>query len=197
MNKNLLTKKYFKKGFSLVEIIITTAILTGVLSLIGLFQSDIFSMNNLINDGLNDQYEAKQLLKSFTAELRNATTSANGDYALSQAGTSTLIFYTNVDNEEDIEKVSYLLDGTDFKKFVIKPISGNIYDENNKILIKEVKNVEPEIIFKYYDSVSDGSFTATPLSEPINIPDIRLIKIKLQTGSDFETRVAPRNLKNN
>ena len=65
MRKNLLTKKYFKKGFSLIEIMITTAILTGVLSLIGLFQSDIFSTNNLINDGLSEQYETKQLLKSF------------------------------------------------------------------------------------------------------------------------------------
>jgi len=195
MRKNLLTKKYFKKGFSLIEIMITTAILTGVLSLMGLFQSDIFSTNNLINDGLSEQYETKQLLKSFNLELRNATTSPGGDYPLAQAGTSTLIFYTNVDNEEDIEKVSYLLDGTDFKKFVINPTEGNIYDENNKVLIKEVKNIEPGIIFKYYDSVSDGSFAATPLNEPINIPDIRLIKIKLQTGSEFETLVAPRNLK--
>lgn len=197
MRKNLLIKKYFKKGFSLIEIIITIAILTGVLSLIGLFQSDIFSMNNLINDGLNNQYETKQLLKSFNLELRTATTSPNGDYPLAQAGTSTLIFYANIDNEEDIEKVSYLFDGTDFKKFVIKPTEGNIYDENNKVLLKEVENVEQGVIFKYYDSISDGSFAATPLSEPINILDIRLIKLKLQIGSDFETRVAPRNLKNN
>jgi hypothetical protein len=116
---------------------------------------------------------------------------------LAQAGTSTLIFYTNFDNEEDIEKVSYVLEGTNLKKFVIKTTGGNSYDENNKILIKEVKSVEPEIIFNYYGAGLDGSFPGAVLAEPINIQEVRLIKIKIQSGSDFETRVAPRNLKNN
>jgi prepilin-type N-terminal cleavage/methylation domain-containing protein len=197
MKKNLATKKHLEKGFSLIEIMISVAILTLILSLVGLFQTDVFSMNNLIGSGLNDQYNNKQFVKAFVFELRNATTSPAGDYPLVQAGTSTLVFYSNIDNDNDIEKVSYYLDGAIFKKVAIKPTGENIYSDDNKILIKEIQNVQPEDVFAFYASSTDGTFAQSSMSEPINLQDVRLIKMKLQTSSTIETRVAPRNLKNN
>lgn len=195
MKKNLFTKKDLKTGFTLIEVMISVAIMTLVFGLIGLFQSDIFSMNNLISGGLNSQYDKKQFVKAFVFELRNATTSPAGDYPLAQAGTSTLVFYSSADN--DVEKISYVLDGTNFKKFIIKPTDGNIYNDENKILVKEIQNIESTNIFEFYASSTDGSFVRTSMSEPINLQDVRLIKIKLQTDSETETQVAPRNLKNN
>ena len=43
MKKNLSTKKYLEKGFSLIEIMISVAILTLLFSLVGIFQTDVFS----------------------------------------------------------------------------------------------------------------------------------------------------------
>jgi len=197
MKKNLLTKKYLEKGFSLIEITISVAVLTLILSLVGLFQTDVFSMNNLIGSGLSDQYNNKQFVKAFVFELRNATTSPVGDYPLVQVGTSTLVFYSNIDNESDIEKISYYLDGASFKKVVIKPVGENVYSDDNKVLIKEIQNVQSGNIFEFYASSTDGTFARSPMSEPINLHDVRLVKMKLQTTSVIETRVAPRNLKNN
>ncbi len=197
MKKNLFTKKYLEKGFSLIEMMISVAVLTLILSVIGLFQTDVLSMNNLVSSGLNDKYYNKQFLKAFVFEVRNATTSQARDYPLAQVGTSSLIFYSNVDDENDIEKVSYYLDGTSFKKTAIKPTAENVYNDENKILVKEIENIESASIFEFYASSTEGSFVRTPMSEPINLFEVRLIKIKLQTASVIETQVAPRNLKNN
>jgi prepilin-type N-terminal cleavage/methylation domain-containing protein len=203
MKKNLFIKKHLKKGFTLIEIMISVAIMTVIMGVVGLFQADIFSMNSSISEGLNSQSANRALIKDFVFELRNATTSQAGDYPLAAAGTSSVVFYSNIDGESDIEKVSYVLDGSDFKKFVIKPTSENIYSEENKILVKEVLNVRPTDtespadIFQYYASSTDGSFDRAPMSEPIVLNEVRLVKMKLQTNPSIETQVAPRNLKNN
>jgi prepilin-type N-terminal cleavage/methylation domain-containing protein len=203
MKKKLFIKKKLEKGFSLIEIIITVAILTLITGTIGLFQSNIFSINSVINQNLNKQSIGRAFVKDFVFELRNATTSQTGDYPLVFAGTNTIIFYSNYDKENDIEKIHYVLDGLDFKKFVIKPDEQNVYSDENKILVKEVANIElgdmesPENIFEFYASSTNGSFDRISMSQPINLLEVRLIKIKLPTNPKIEIQVAPRNLKNN
>ena len=97
----------FIKGYTLPEIIITITILTVVIGAIGAFQSNIFSLSRVIQTGINNQYEAKKIIKPFANEVRGAVSSQNGSYAIEEVGTSTFIFFSNIDGDQKIEKVRY------------------------------------------------------------------------------------------
>ncbi len=197
----------FTKGYTLPEIVITVTILTVIVGAIGAFQSNIFSLNRVIQTGINNQYEAKKIIKPFVNEVRGAVSSQGGAYPIEQAGTSTLIFYSNIDEDQKIERVRYFLDGNIFKKGVIKPEGdSNYYDLNNEQISQVVHSVLSENIFEYYDSNYYGSTSTIPLIFPINPSDVRLIKITLKIDNDpykdpapmiAQTQVSIRNLKDN
>lgn len=197
----------FIKGYTLPEIIITITILTVVIGAIGAFQSNIFSLSRVIQTGINNQYEAKKIIKPFANEVRGAVSSQNGSYAIEEVGTSTFIFYSNIDGDQKIEKVRYFLDGNIFKKGVIKPEGDSTnYDSNNEQIIQVVHNVLPENIFEYYNSNYYNLASTTPLSFPVNPAEVRLVKITLKIDNDpykepgpmiAQTQVSIRNLKDN
>jgi prepilin-type N-terminal cleavage/methylation domain-containing protein len=195
------------KGFTLPEILITVAILTLVIGAIGAFQANIFSINRVIQAGINSQYEVKKILRPFTNEVRGATSSDNGSYALAEVGTTTFIFYSNVDADSKIERVRYFLDGQIFKKGITKS-SGEpaSYNQDNEQIVQVVHDVVAGNIFEYYDSNYDGTASSSALSFPVNPSEVRLVKINIQIDSDpnkepspifVETQVSIRNLKDN
>ena len=103
------------------------------------------------------------------------------------------------------EKVRYFLAGTTLQKGVIKPTgSPLIYNSINEKISTFVNNVISTSIFDYYDENYDG--TTAPLSFPVNVSDIRLVKITVMVEQDpnrsptpmvFSTQVSIRNLKDN
>ena len=202
-----MTKLKFTKGYSILEVMITVAILTLIIGAIGIFQSDIFSLNRLIQIGLNNQYEAKNIIRPFTGEVREAVSSAQGSYALVETGTSSFIFYSDIDNDLRVEKIRYFLDGNTFKKGIIEPNSDSfIYDQNTEQIIQVVHNVVSDNIFEYFDSSYDGTASTSALIFPVNPSDVRLVKVRLQIYNDsnkglesmlVETQVSIRNLKDN
>jgi prepilin-type N-terminal cleavage/methylation domain-containing protein len=202
--KKILSKNK-KYGFTLVEILIAVFIFTIIGIAVVKFQIDIFSLNKLTSTNLVAQQNARQTLKDFTAEVRSMSPSNAGAYYIDQASTSSLTFYTNIDNDSDTEKVRYFLSGTTFKKGVIHPI-GNTYSQGNEVVKESVHGIAngTTSIFSYYDNSYDG--TSTPLNQPINISSIRLIKINLLIDEDtlkspgplyMTTQVSIRNLKDN
>jgi prepilin-type N-terminal cleavage/methylation domain-containing protein len=202
--KKILSKNK-KQGFTLVEILIATFILTLIGIAVVKFQIDIFSLNKMSSSNLVAQESARQIFKNFTSEVRSMSPSNAGAYYIDQAATSSLTFYTNIDNDSDTEKVRYFLSGTTFKKGVINP-TGNTYNPGNetiKELAHGITNATTSI-FSYYDNGYDG--TSAPLSQPVNTSATKLIKINLIIDEDttklppplyMTTQVSIRNLKDN
>lgn len=206
MQKNLF-KKNSQSGISVVEIIIAIFIF----SLIGLaavsFQLDVFSLNRISGDNIVAQEDARRVLKILSKEIRSMSPSSLGAYPILQAGTSSLIFYTNIDNDSLQERVRYFLTDNTLKKGTIKPV-GNplVYDEDNEKITEIVHNVISTTtpIFSYYDTNYDGLSPA--LIQPVDSLLVRLIKIDLIIDDDpsklpatlyMTTQVSIRNLKDN
>jgi hypothetical protein len=200
-------KNNFTKGYSLPELIISVAILTMIIGVVGAFQADVFSLNRVIQTGINNQYEAKKIIKPFANEVRGAVSSDNGTYAIEIASSSSFVFYGNIDSDSKIERVRYFLDGEKFKKGVTKPEGDPLsYDLSNEQITQAVNNVISDNVFEYYDSNYDGTASTSALTFPINPVDVRLIKIRLQIDDDLnrdpgpivvETSASIRNLKDN
>lgn len=202
------TVKTKEKGFSLVEIIFAVAILTMILVAVANFQLDIFRLNDLIQGTLFSQNEARKILRPFANEVRGASQSSSGSYAIEEAATSTFTFYSDTNSDGVKERIRYFLDGSDFKKGIIVP-TGNpyTYDEDDEEIIEVIHNVQAtSTIFTYYDENYAGTASSTPLSDPVPIIQIRLVRIDLVVDDDLDeppapiwltTQVSIRNLKTN
>lgn len=191
----------------MIEILVGIGIFTMIGIAIYTFQRDVFSLNRVIVSNLSVQDEVRRTLKVMSAEIRTASPSSLGAYALTQTATSSFTFYSNIDGDSLKEKVRYFLDGTTIKKGVIKPSGSPLtYNPANEVvtdLIHDLANAATST-FTYYDEDYDG--TSPPLAEPIDISAVRLVKITLVIDKDpaalpapmtLTTQVSIRNLKDN
>lgn len=197
----------FKKGFSLIEILVVVAIFGLIMISVSKFSADVFSLGGTVRDSLSSAQDARALLKTIAREIRMASSANNGSFTIDSASTSTFSFYSDIDDDGNKEKVRYFLSGNILKKGVIKP-SGNpvVYNssgESVSILVNNIKNATSSI-FEYFDSNYDG--ISSPLSIPVNLSTIRLVKITLKIDADpnraplirtYTTQVSFRNLKDN
>lgn len=208
-HKNIMSKRYYnlKSGFSLIEALIAMSILILIGAAAWIFQKDVFSLNRIFSVNLVAQEEMRKVLKTMSAEIRSASPSSIGAYAIAQTATSSFIFYSNADDEPLKERIRYFVDGGTLKKGVIKasgePLVYNLADEIISDLAHNMANGTTSV-FSYYDTDYDGA--TLPLEEPIDISAVRMVKIMVMVDSNLleppgpatlTTQVSIRNLKDN
>lgn len=196
-----------KKGFSLAEIVVVTAIASAIFLAVFNFGNSIFSFNSNAQKNLSAQSDARQVLKTMVKELRSASPASTGSYPLASANSTALTFYTNLDGDNLKEQIRYFLQDGELKKGVIKPsgspLTYNPANEKVMTLVRDINNGSTPI-FEYFD----GSFTGegAALSEPIPVTRVRLVRITLKIDKEpgrsmgpilVESQVFLRNLKDN
>ncbi len=206
MTKFIKIKKY--NGFSLAEVIISVAVGGAILIAVFNFSNSIFLFNSTSQENLSAQSDGRRVLKTIAKELRSTSPSSLGSYPISQAATSSITFFSNIDNDSHKEQVRYFLQNGSLKKGVINP-SGNplVYNSANEsvvTLINNVRNSTSSPIFQYFDSNYAG--TSTPLSSPVPVTSVRFIKVSVEIDKYpnrslgpivVTTQVFLRNLKDN
>jgi prepilin-type N-terminal cleavage/methylation domain-containing protein len=208
MFRNNIYKKIKRNnGVTLLEVLITMAIFTLVMGAIATFARDLFYYNSIFTGGLTSYDDARKVLQPIASEIRAASSSSLGSYSIEKATNTEFIFFTDIDNNGSKERVRYYLSGNIIKRGVIIPTGSPLQylpaNETNTDIVHGVSNgVTP--IFSYYNSSYNG--TTAPLSQPVSILDIRLVKIVIIIDSDpnrppgpvtVTTQVSIRNLKDN
>ena len=196
------------KGYTIAELMISIAILSLLAYTISIFQRDIFSLNFSAQNNLSAQLDARHVLRQMVSELREASPSSLGAYPINVAGTSTIVFYTDVNNDGLKDKIRYFLTGSTLKRGMVVPTGSPLtYNDANEKLTSVVSNIvngTSTPIFTYYDSSYTG--TTSPLSQPVTVSAIRLVQIKAIIDKDSQkspssitvmTDVTLRNLKDN
>lgn len=204
------------RGFTLVEAVVAVGIISMITLGVVTFQKTVITNAKVLQSTMSAQQQVRRTMQIFSAELRSATQSANGSYAIESAGTSSLVFYANIDKDPDVERVRYFYGtsspGGTFNtllKGVIEPVGTTYPTANEKIsyLVYDMKNSSTSPIFTYYDSTYNGTASSTaPLAMPVSIPSIRLVMMSLgvdpnaarsPTYHTYSTQVSVRNLKDN
>jgi len=194
-------------GFSLIEVLIAVFILAVLGGAVGLFQKDIFSLNDIISGNMASQQEIRQAFKLMSSQVRSMSFSSIGSYPIGEASSYSLMFYDDVDNDGFKERLRYFLAGNIFKKGVLKPAGDPLsYNPASEVVVDLVHYVANGAtpVFEYYDENYDGA--TQPLTMPDALLSVRLIKITLITDKDptrnpgpllMTTQVSIRNLKDN
>ena len=202
-------RKKYSKGLTLIEVLIGMAILgmlgLGVVSLQYLLgQNQTLVYKNYVNVD-----EANSAVAQFSKEIRITRSSDNGAYALDTADNFEIVFYSDIDFDEETERVRYFLDGTNFSKGIIEPIGyPAAYPqeaEKVKVLTENARN-DTEPTFYYYNSGWPDDTENNPLVLSERLNQTRTIKIYLRVNTtadeaekDFvlESYIQPRMLKDN
>lgn len=202
-------------GFTLIEAIVSLSILLLIGGGVIAFQRSVLVNAKSIQSALLEQSQVRKSLLTFSSDLRSAISRDGGGYPIEVTGTSTLVFYANVDSDASIERVRYFM-GTStaatkntLRRGVVKPVGTN-YSQTETIttIARDVMNSTSTPIFTYYDGNFDGvtASSTAPLPQPVNIPLVRLVRISLILNPNgvrspamqtYSTVVAVRYLKDN
>lgn len=194
------------KGFTLLEVLVVVAII-GILSVVIL---DFFQESYLLQDYIYEQSkaisEAEKGTNNLVKELREAVDSDDGAYALELADEQEVIFYSNIDGDENIERVRYFIDDNQLKKGIIEP-TGNPAEYTGDESIQTIASNFTDLgdpIFYYYGE--DYPVDDTPLSYPADVTSVTITTITLNVNVDpdsipntytLESAVQIRNFKTN
>ena len=179
-----MTSKNFQKnnsGFTLVETLVTIFIFTIIMIGTTMLAKAIFSTSNQQNLALDIVDRARLAIAGFTNEIRNSTSGNDGSFALNQASDSQIIFYSTYGaTGTKVNRIRYFISGTTLYKGIIvptgTPLVYNSASEATTTVITGIASTTAPL-FYYYDSNYAG--TSTPLSQPVNLNNVKFVKINL------------------
>lgn len=201
MNKN----KFNNNGMTLIEMLVYLSIFSIIILVITYSALSFYRYNAYGMEQLKAVDSARRGIDPTVNNIREATYSDEGAYPIISATANSFSFYSDVNGDNDIEKVRLYLDINTFKKGITES-SGNplTYDGQPEALFtlaENVRNVEQGTnIFKYYDNTGAevvdlanvSSISFVTMSVIVNVNPVR-------APNDFTLRAsaALRNLKAN
>ncbi len=208
MKSSFYNSRIRSRGFSLIEILVAVGILGVIMIVVSQFQVNIIGYNKSSSDSLQSAQDARSILRVMVKELRSAKPGSNGSYPIVQAATSSVTFFSDIDADGQQEQIRYFISSTLLQKGTIKPTGSPLAyssaQETFSTLAYNIKNATSSSLFEYFDNAYSG--TSSPLTAPVNVTDVRLVKINLMIDADpnrspiprlYTSQVMLRNLKDN
>jgi prepilin-type N-terminal cleavage/methylation domain-containing protein len=179
-------------GFSLLEVLISIAIISLLIFALASFRNNIDFLGNFITQNFKAKSDIEQSLQILTTEIRSAGPSNLGAYPIDSTSASSFSFYSDIDKDGLFERVRYFAGTSTVNKSVIKP-SGNplIYATSSEIITTAISRVvwsSSTSLFSYFDSNYTG--TELPIASTTNVSIIRSIRISFY--ADVSTSSAPK-----
>lgn len=174
----------------MIELVVVMGLFAAVAFAVALFSSDLTNLGSFVEKTLKNQEDLGIAFGRMVVEIRSMGPSSLGAYPIAAAATSSLSFYSDVDKDGIYEQIRYFASTSTLERGVITP-AGNplVYATSSEIISTMVRNalVTSTPLFEYFDE----SFTGIelPLSSPINITSIRVIKVSL--SADVNPGVSP------
>jgi prepilin-type N-terminal cleavage/methylation domain-containing protein len=183
-----------QSGFTLVEIVIATAISGIAIAVVTLLAIDVTGFSTSLGSRIEQEQELAPFLRLLVSEIRSIGPAENGAYHIAQASAQTFTFFADVDNDGTFEQVRYFVSGTTLKKGVIEPTATEPiqYPPANETVTDVVTGLVPGTVFTYYNEGYPP--VATPLPSPVNVTDVRLVTATLTVDKDPAAEPGPSTL---
>ncbi len=196
-------------GFTLLEVIVALGIFTLFVGTVIMLFSTGYSYNLILWEQLATQNDGRKALRLIADDVRRAEESSIGSYPLATVGPYELVLYANDDEDIARERIRYYVDNQTLYRGVVQPagtpLSYTTSTEVSTEVAQAVVNVSKNVpIFLYFDESFTGA--QNPLTQPVDITVVRLIKAQLELEADptqspvplhVETYAHIRNLKTN
>lgn len=192
-----------KTGFTLIEVVVSIGIFAVIMAALSLLFISLYRQQGADIGLMERTHAVNAAIDKMGRELREANRGENGNFAIANAQASSLTFYSDVDDDNLTERVTYVLQDTNLQRTVVEPGSDFSYAAAGatSVLCGNVRNGASPI-FEYYDENYDGSGSSLP--SPVEILKVRVVGIFLDLNSSggmssyplhVETKIQFRNLK--
>jgi hypothetical protein len=180
-----------RRGITLLELIITMGLATGILVLVTLFALDITNFGLFLGDRLETERELEQTLRTFITEVRSMEPGENGAYPIADAQAESFTFFSDIDADGQTEQVRYFVSGTTLLKGVTEPDgTPPTYDPLGESVRDVVHHVVPgPAVFTYWESGWIGEMAS--LSAPVNPSDVRFVRMEATVDRDVTALPGP------
>lgn len=180
------------KAMTLVELMVAIAIMLIAMEGFTLLFLKSWDTNKFILEEGLASAAASRATNQIIIRLRGTQQADNGDYPIESADDFDLTIYTNIDNDDDVERVHYFLDlATDQLKMGVTdpdtsaaPVTYPAGDGTVSVLANYVVNESDNPSFYYYNDNYPGDTANNPLSTPAAIGSIQLIRVHLLVNID-------------
>ncbi|MEY2665045.1 MAG: hypothetical protein RLZZ480_150 [Candidatus Parcubacteria bacterium] len=195
-----------QQGFTLVEMLVTLAIMTIMSSAIFYAIYLLYNSNAYVFAQSYEVDHARRGMNRFSRDVKEMTYAEDGSFPVVAMEEHTLAFYSDIDNDNNVEYVEYELATTTLYKYVYNP-TGNpptyslTTPDEVYTLSEYVQNfTEATSTFFYFDSQGNQLDSSSPLTDVRYIEAQIIVNIDpIRAPGEFVLRrgVAPRNLKDN
>jgi len=168
-----------KRGFTLIETVVFISVFTLVMiilvsSIIFFYRANAYSVEQSF--AVNSARKGIELL---VRDIREVTYSDEGAYPLIDGADNNISFYSDIDRDNNVERVRYFLEDGSLKKGVTKssgnPLSYDLGTEIVSIISPDIRNDEQSVsIFRYYNDTGGEIFNVG-----VNITDISFVTVNL------------------
>jgi type II secretory pathway pseudopilin PulG len=170
-NRNFIT------GVSFIESLIVVAAFTIILLAVVSSLQSFYRVNSFNIEQAFAVSSARKGVEVMVRDIREAIYADDGAYPISNIGSTTITFFSDVDGDDNTERVRFFLEGNLFKKATLEP-SGDppqyVGTENISTISDNVRNDEEGTpIFQYFDD------TGAEITDFSNVFDVAFIKVSL------------------
>ena len=175
------TKKNLLGGFTLLETLVTIFVFTLLMGGVAILFKTVFTTSIQQTKALNTADQARKVAFNFTNEIRNATTGNDGAYPINRADDSQIIFFSRYGSSGTaVNRIRYYVSTNTLYKGIVAPGGGSpTYNLSTEVVRPVQTGLANGSIpaFYYFNDTYAG--TTTPLVQPVNINQIKFVKINL------------------
>jgi type II secretory pathway pseudopilin PulG len=203
MSFNLLQKN---SGMTLVEVVVLIGVYTLLSLAIAGSVTSLYQQNSYALAQSNEIENARRGMTQWNRDAKEMRTAEDGTFPIVLIEEHHFGYFSDTDQDEDIEYVEYILEDTTLTKYSYEPTgSPPVYDfsdpTSEEVLSLYVQNInQGTSTFKYYDNAGNQLNSTSPIIDVRYITAQIIVNIDpLRSPGEFMLRssIAPRNLKDN
>lgn len=179
-------RKQIFKAMTLVEVMVAIAVMLIAMEGFTLLFVKTWDTNKFILEEGLASAAASRATNKIIAQLRSVRQADNGDYPIESGSDFDLKVYLDIDKDGVTERVHYFLDQTADELRVgvtnpsgAVPVTYPAADDSVSVLTSYVVNESTDPVFYYYNENYPGDTVNNPLAAPVQIDQVRLIRVHL------------------
>lgn len=175
-----------EKGATLIEILLWIVIFGILILAASTLFVDTVKTSRYTHATLIDQANLHKVIQPFASEIREARQAATGEFMIEVANENEFVFYSDTDNDDIPERISYKKEGDTFKKekggeleYQIENLSEDFplmryFNEENSEpeIITQIRSIEITIVVPPSDNSDRADFVARTRGVLRNVYDL-------------------------
>ena len=176
-------------GMTLLELLVSIAIFVLGIAGFTLLFIRTWQLNKYTLEMGQSSMLVSQGVSKMVNYIRGARQGDDGSYPIVSASGNDLVLYSDYNEDGVTERLHFYLNGQNILMGITNPTNGMPItypagDQQTITIASNIVNNNNTPIFYYYDENYPGDTTNNPMPNPINVPNVRMVKVYLQINID-------------